>query len=597
VDVEPAAETPFSTLTPDRGADVRDRVDALDDQAWSIRFTDRERADSLAREALRLAEAEGYGVGIALALRTLGVHRNYFSSDYEGALELFQRALALLDAAGEVRGRGDVLSGIGYVHLRRGEYGEATRYHLQALQIQRSTGDLVGEANSLNHLGVVASRAGEYGSALEYWQASLAIREVHDDIAAVGRSLMNIGAVYGHLGDMERMLEYTTRALEIHENHDPSAAGVCLNNIATALSTFGEHEAAMEYLERAAAEFRAIGNADEAGCLAAIGSIHEERGDPDAALSFFVKSLEMVRRLGSRIYEPQILIDLGRLEERLGRDSAGLEHLHQALELAEAQGAREFVYSAHEALADAYERRGDVARALEHHRAFHSVWAEVFSTRTSVRIQNVRIRAEVKQTQREAEILREKNEALTRADEEKARLLEQLGMQAADLERQTREDGLTGVSNRRHLDSVLAGEWERAARFGRPLTLAMLDIDHFKQVNDRFSHAVGDEVLRTVARVLRDNTRGVDIVARYGGEEFCLILVETRLDEGAQLCERLRARIQAHDWSEVRPGLAVTVSAGVAGLHEADAPDVLLAAADVRLYAAKHAGRNRVCAE
>jgi diguanylate cyclase (GGDEF)-like protein len=125
----------------------------------------------------------------------------------------------------------------------------------------------------------------------------------------------------------------------------------------------------------------------------------------------------------------------------------------------------------------------------------------------------------------------------------------------------------------------------------------MLDLDRFKQVNDRFSHAAGDEVLRTVARILRENTRGVDVVARYGGEEFCLILVETRLDEGAQLCERLRACIEAHDWSEVRAGLAVTVSAGVAGLHEADAPDALLAAADVRLYAAKHAGRNRVCAE
>jgi diguanylate cyclase (GGDEF)-like protein len=203
----------------------------------------------------------------------------------------------------------------------------------------------------------------------------------------------------------------------------------------------------------------------------------------------------------------------------------------------------------------------------------------------------------VRQSQREAEILREKNEALTRADEEKARLLEQLRIQAAELERQTREDGLTGIFNRRHLDNLLAVEWERAVRFSRAMTVAMLDVDHFKQVNDRFSHAAGDEVLRTVARILRENTRGVDVVARYGGEEFCLILVETRLDEGAQLCERLRARIEAHDWSEVRPGLAVTVSVGVAGLHEAEAPDTLLAAADVRLYAAKHAGRNRVCGE
>jgi diguanylate cyclase (GGDEF)-like protein len=291
------------------------------------------------------------------------------------------------------------------------------------------------------------------------------------------------------------------------------------------------------------------------------------------------------------------MIRLGALCLRQGEVEAGMGHLHAALRLAQSQEARQHVYAAHEALAEAYERQGDTARALEHHRAFHAVWRDVYGTETNVRIQNVRVRAEVEQTQREAEILREKNEALTRADDEKARLLEQLRVQAAELERQTREDALTGVFNRRHLDTLLATEWERALRFDRALSVAMLDVDHFKQVNDRFSHAVGDEVLRVVARILRENTRGVDVVARYGGEEFCLILVETRVDEGAQLCERLRARIEAHEWSEVRPGLAVTVSAGLAGLHEADDPDALLAAADVRLYAAKRAGRNRVHAD
>jgi diguanylate cyclase (GGDEF)-like protein len=300
--------------------------------------------------------------------------------------------------------------------------------------------------------------------------------------------------------------------------------------------------------------------------------------------------------MGARHVEPEILVHLGQLEERLG-NRAGLTHLHEALALAEAQGAREPVYAAHEALAEAYERQGDTARSLEHHRAFHAVWKDVFGTETSIRIQNVRVRAEVQQSQREAEILREKNEALTRADEEKARLLEQLREQAAELERQTREDALTGLFNRRHLDVLLDAEWERAVRFGRALTVAMLDVDHFKDVNDRFSHAVGDEVLRTVARILRENTRGVDAVARYGGEEFCLVLVETDVEDGARLCDRLRTLVESRDWSGIRPGLAVTISAGVAGWREAEAPDALLAAADVRLYAAKHQGRNRVCAD
>jgi diguanylate cyclase (GGDEF)-like protein len=590
------SQAPAAILPASPSEATRERIDALNDEAWSCRFSDRTRAESLAREALELAEADQYLTGMALALRTLGVQRNYFASDHEGALNLLQRALALLDAAGDTRGRGDVLSGIGYVHMRRGEYAQATHLHLQALQIHRTTGDRVGEANALNHLGVAASRAGEYGAALEYHQASLALRELQGDNAGVGSSLMNIGVIYGHLGETERSLEHTMRALRIHEHSDPPAAAACLNNIGTSFRILGEYDLALEYLEQAAAEFRALGNVDEGNSLCEIGCVYEAKGEVARALSCFAGGLELTRRLGSRLFEPEILMYLGRLEERLG-NPAGLMHLHEALDLAMAQGAREYVYAAHEALAEAYARQGDTERALEHHRAFHAVWKDVFGTETNVRIQNARVRAEVAQSQREAEILREKNEALTRADEEKARLLEQLREQAAELERQTREDALTGIFNRRHLDTVLATEWERAVRFGRALTVAMLDVDHFKNVNDRFSHAVGDAVLRTVARILRENTRGVDAVARYGGEEFCLVLVETDVEEGARLCDRLRGMVESYDWFAVRPGLAVTISAGIAGSHESDSPDALLAAADLRLYAAKHQGRNRVCAD
>jgi diguanylate cyclase (GGDEF)-like protein len=595
--MEASLAPPDTPVSPHPGDD-RERIDALNDEAWRLRFTDRERADALAREARGLAEAAEYGAGIALALRTLAVHRYYFASDYEGALDFLRRALSLLESAGEVRGRADVLNGIGYVYVRRGMHLDGVRLHLAALEIQRSTADLVGESISLTNLGTAAYLAGDYASALEHHQASLTLREQIGDRSGAGYSLMNIGVIHGQTGDLERLLVYMARALEIHRSGDAQAARACLMNIGNAYTQLGQHERALEHLDLALESIgRASEHLDRAHCLRVIGETHRRRGDAEQALSHFMHSLELTRRLGAHVFVPEILIDLGQLEIQLGDSCSGLAHLHEAVALAEDYDGREQAYSAHEALADAYEKQGDLSRALAHHRAFHSTWREVYGTETSVRIQNVRVRAEVQQTQREAEILREKNEALTRADEEKARLVEQLRIQAAELERQTREDALTGVFNRRHLDTVLDAEWERAVRFGRALTVAMLDVDHFKQVNDRFSHAVGDEVLRTVARILRENTRGVDGVARYGGEEFCLVLVETRLEEGARLCDRLRGLIEAYDWSGVRPGLAVTVSAGVAGLHEADSPETLLAAADVRLYAAKHAGRNRVRAD
>ena len=584
---------------------VREQVEALNERAWAARNADAAHSAALAEEALHLAEAEGDVAGTALALRTLGFHRYLAHSDYEGALQQLRRALDLLEQAGEQRGRGDVLNGIGNVFWRRGEYPEAMRMHLRALELQRAQGDRMGEGHSLNALGNVSYHLGDYGQALDYYQASLKLREEIGDRVGVAYCLNNIGNIHGQLGEPQRALEYMLQALSMKEGVDPQAAGISMVNVGSAYADLGEDDRALDYLERAVVRLRHTGGRDaESTCLRDIGRIHERRGDVHQALDFYRQSLEIAREIGARVFEAETLIRHGALRVRMGDVEAGRADLHAALDAAAELGARPQLYAAHEALSELYAAEGRLDRALEHFRAFHTVWQDVFNAETNARIKSVLVRAEVQQAQREAEILRQKNDELTSAygrlrdaDEEKATLLQQLQVQAAELERQTREDALTGVSNRRHLDTLLAVEWERALRFGRALTVAMADLDHFKDVNDRFSHAVGDEVLRIVARLLRENTRGVDVVARYGGEEFCLILVETTAEEAANLCDRLRALVEAYDWSALRPGLEVTLSMGVAGLHEgADAPDSLLAAADVRLYAAKHAGRNRVCA-
>src|SRR5688500_13594864 len=248
-------------------ADVRARVDSLVDEAWIIRFTDRARAEALARQALELAEGCDYLAGMGLALRTLGTQRYYFHSDYEGALELLRRALSLLDQGGEVRGRADVLNGVGHVYLRRGQHVEAARLHMDALEIQRATGDPVGESNSLSHLGHAAYLVGDYGSSLEYHQASLAIREQTGDRAGVGYSPINVGIIHGQLGEPDRVQDHMARALQILEHEDPQAAAVCLANIGNAYADQGRHQQALEYLQGAADRLRGVGHADEASCL------------------------------------------------------------------------------------------------------------------------------------------------------------------------------------------------------------------------------------------------------------------------------------------------------------------------------------------
>jgi diguanylate cyclase (GGDEF)-like protein len=151
-------------------------------------------------------------------------------------------------------------------------------------------------------------------------------------------------------------------------------------------------------------------------------------------------------------------------------------------------------------------------------------------------------------------------------------------------------DSLTGLRNHRAFQESLMNLVQMAERYGQPLSLIMLDIDYFKQFNDRFGHPAGDELLRQVASLLRQSARAYDVVARYGGEEFAILLPNTDLNEAIRVAERLRQQIAALQ----NPHAPITASFGVASYRRGSAPATLLYEADTALYEAKRRGRNRV---
>jgi diguanylate cyclase (GGDEF)-like protein len=155
-------------------------------------------------------------------------------------------------------------------------------------------------------------------------------------------------------------------------------------------------------------------------------------------------------------------------------------------------------------------------------------------------------------------------------------------------------DELTGSFNRRCIMRMLDDEIARARRLKSPCAIALIDLDWFKRINDRYGHPTGDEVLRTFAITVFANIRHIDRFGRYGGEEFLLVLPDTPEDEALKLLDRLRAIVADLDWSAFSPGLQVTLSAGVAMLRPHENPDTFLARADSALYVAKARGRNRI---
>jgi diguanylate cyclase (GGDEF)-like protein len=176
------------------------------------------------------------------------------------------------------------------------------------------------------------------------------------------------------------------------------------------------------------------------------------------------------------------------------------------------------------------------------------------------------------------------------------RLLRERGieMQAklAEIERLAHHDELTGVLNRRRMMHFLGEELARHDRNGAPVSVALLDLDHFKAINDTLGHLCGDEVLRRLAAVVQRHARTTDRFGRYGGEEFLIILNDTATDAALLAVERVRSAVAKIDWSDISPELRVTFSAGIASYNGSESMELLLSRADLGLYEAKRCGRN-----
>ncbi|MCG8435851.1 MAG: diguanylate cyclase [Gammaproteobacteria bacterium] len=232
-----------------------------------------------------------------------------------------------------------------------------------------------------------------------------------------------------------------------------------------------------------------------------------------------------------------------------------------------------------------------------------------FADQVAVAIANARLFEEIdayklqleeKVEERTHELNKQKEElfqlsqSLKFANRQKEQLLDELKQKTEELDRQTKEDSLTGLFNRRYMEARLATEIRRAERFNRPISVAMLDIDDFKRTNDEFSHMLADEVLRIVADLLKKQCRAIDVISRYGGDEFVLCFPETDLESSVIVCEKIRKAVEQYPWVGLDSALKVTISIGVAGATPDYQQDKLLIAADAKLYEAKRAGRNLV---
>jgi diguanylate cyclase (GGDEF)-like protein len=515
-------------------------IDQLTDEAWRKRDSNPGEARSLADQVKTLSEPAGYTLGQGRSL-VVSSFLHYRAGRFGPGLQDALVALEILDPAQDLTWLSRLYNNLGLLYDGLGERPQAMNWLLKQLELGRRMNDEQQEATALHDLGFLTTNLAEKRS--YFYKAHSLFSKVGDGWGVV-LSCLNLADICVQEEKHDEALTLALEAMSI-ENHEGQAV-------------------------------------EKAYISQTLGTIYAAKGDDTKALEYHHDCLKFTREgLGDVNLEPMTYLDIGKIYQKLGRFEEALEYLEKGLYIAQKMDFRVSIYVAHETLANYHKVTGNFTKALQHFETFHTLKEAIFNTDNEQKMRAMEVIHRTETAKQESALQQRKNVEL----QEHIAHLQTLNAQVKAL---SISDPLTGLYNRRYLFEYLAG-----LESGQTVSLAILDIDHFKKINDTYSHFIGDDVLRGTATLLSAFLRSSDIAARFGGEEFVVVLGQTTQDQAVLACERLRQSVEAHVWSEQHPELSVTISIGVAtGL--AEEYETLLQTADKKLYEAKNLGRNRV---
>ena len=550
------------TATTDAGALVREATEAFERGEHGKAINIATRAETLAHELDDRAS-------LILALRLL-VALYSREGQPELAIVVGQEALQWLRDSDDDACRADLLCNIAACFLELGLNEDALSHVSEGMAAARKADDPRLLCQAYNRIGMANGQLGQFDEAKRFFNDALVIARELQNAEELYRTLNNYGVVAALSFDAAR------------ERGDTACA---TNSIARARG----------FAEQALQVARGSGNSyREATCLSNLGRYLGVSGEIGPAFELLDQAYLMATRHGHRALA--ITCDSQRAEilVQAGRHHQAIPILLVTLERAESMFSSRLVLDMRFQLYKAYKARGSMAEALEQHEQYHALVKAQLEHRSDTQSRLLLNRLELDQARFGAERAQiEANVQRVRAERMEAHK-ERLEQEAIELGRNLLADALTGLGNRRQIDRGLPPLLQHAASSGITLSIAVLDIDHFKNVNDRFGHPVGDAVLKALADILRHTMRSGDMMARMGGEEFLIALVDTPSQYARDTCERLRVAVERYAWDDLAVGLQVTVSIGLCTqVTSVDAGEILTRA-DAALYKAKRAGRNQV---
>ncbi|WP_051304843.1 GGDEF domain-containing protein [Chitinilyticum litopenaei] len=478
----------------------------------------------------------------------------------------------------------------GIAMARCGDYVQAE--HLLEFALRRAKlrgfGQLIAEAK--DELAGIYLMRGLTDEALKQWLDCFEAALHENSRYGLVRSHLGIGKVFYALEKYDEAKAQHLRSMELSYTLSDSTLSttihICLAADYLRLADFNSAFVALAIAEDSLGSSRNMLHW-RAELLAYRGQALAGMGNWDDALRCLVDARTISTEHHFQWSAALADLEIGRIHFVLGQEQQAEGHLLQAREIARQIRCVLFEIQCEELLYSIRKQCSDYVSALQHHRRYTELTLGFIDTQRDHQIDP---------TTRRRMRRMENALALAQSEEENNSLLARLQVheehiQALKIEAET--DPLTGIYNRRALEERLQRELYLAQQAHRPFSLLMLDIDHFKQVNDRFSHLVGDTVLKTVAEIMQACCRADEFITRYGGEEFVILLPGATAETARHIAERIRLKISHHDWFSVHPELfQLTISIGSAALRDVETGRELIARADHYLYQAKADGRN-----
>lgn len=473
-------------------------------------------------------------------------------------------------------------------------------------------------ADGLTWRGSVQSLLGEHALALvdfleaqKFYETSGAPIESEDN-------LFNIAVAYRRLGEEAQARDYLKKLLALGEQrHDRAQQLAAHMELGFLESEAGNQSAAESHLHKALALANAVDSRPQGASIhLGLAQVDNLQGRYRQALDELAKAQPGFARMGDRSNRDMVLLQTAEAHAGLGQHARAIDEYAQAEKLLQQSGNLRYLAELLDARAHSYQALGrlepevaDLRRLVRVREALDRKAHSDNATLMNYQFQTAQREQENRRLAADRALKEQQLKSLERVRHWQRVALGLGGVlilmllwlavrqfrRSRKLHRMAMTDPLTGIANRRHIEQLARRALDHAGANGEPLCVLVLDVDHFKAVNDAFGHAVGDQVLVRIAQACKQALRQFDMLGRLGGEEFLVVLPDTSLDVALQIAERLRRKVEALPLGNLAPGLQITASVGAAQAeHESDDLPELVRRADTAMYRAKDAGRNRV---